>query len=169
MESTGLTIRRLEGEADAALYREIRLESLRASPEAFGSDDASESALPFEHFVTRLSDSHVFGAFRGGALVGIAGFAVARGVKSAHKGFLWGVYVRPRARANGVARKLIEAALTAAAVQVELIQLTVERGNLSARRLYTNLGFSEYGLEKNARKIGDHYVDDILMAKPLAR
>ncbi|MGH6925374.1 MAG: GNAT family N-acetyltransferase [Propylenella sp.] len=159
----------MEGEADAALYREIRLESLRASPEAFGSDDATESALPFEHFVTRLADSHVLGAFRGDELVGIAGFAVARGVKSAHKGFLWGVYVRPRARANGVARKLIEAVLAAADGQVELIQLTVERGNLKACRLYNSLGFSEFGLEQNARKIGDRYFDDILIARPLAR
>jgi ribosomal protein S18 acetylase RimI-like enzyme len=53
--------------------------------------------------------------------------------------------------------------------EVELIQLVVERKNLTARRLYTSLGFVEYGLEVNARKFGDRYFDDVLMAKDLTK
>jgi hypothetical protein len=43
-----ITIRRLAGDtaADAALYRGIRLEALKDSPEAFGSTFATESAQP---------------------------------------------------------------------------------------------------------------------------
>ena len=56
MEVPEFTIRRLDGEADARLYREIRLESLRRSPEAYGSDFDSENARPLEFFAGRLAD-----------------------------------------------------------------------------------------------------------------
>ena len=89
-------------------------------------------------------------------------------MRLAHKGVLIGVFVRPKARGAGVARKLIEAVLEHARGRVEKVNLAVERGNMKARRLYTSLGFVEYGLEKNAVKIGDRYFDDVLMAKALA-
>src|SRR5260221_24886 len=44
-----LQIRRLEP-SDAALYREIRLEGLRISPEAFGSTFEKEDAQPLSWF-----------------------------------------------------------------------------------------------------------------------
>ena len=66
-----------------------------------------------------------------------------------------------------MARRLIEAVLEHARGEVEQVNLVVERGNMNARRLYTSLGFIEYGLEKNALKIGDRYFDDVLMAKAL--
>jgi RimJ/RimL family protein N-acetyltransferase len=160
-------IRRLEPEADAGAYRDIRLESLRRSPEAFSSDFASESRSPTEFFAGRLADSHVLGGFRGDDLVGMAGMAIERPATAAHKGFVWGVYVRQRARRMGLARSLVEAILAHAAGKVERLNLTVERRNLDARRLYASLGFVEYGLEPDARKIGGHYYDDILMALDL--
>jgi len=43
----------------------------------------------------------------------------------------------------------------------------VERGNLNARRLYTSLGFVEFGLEKDALKVDGTYYDNILMALDL--
>ena len=81
---------------------------------------------------------------------------------------LWGVYVRPKARSAGVARRLVEAVLDHARGRVEQVNLAVERGNMHARRLYTSLGFVEYGLEKNALKIGDRYFDDVLMVRVAA-
>ncbi len=167
MDTPELIIRRLQGDADAELYREIRLELLRLSPESYGSDHATESAHSSQHFVSRLEESWIFAAFLGDDLVGVAGLAVDRGVKRSHKGFLWGVYVRPKARNLGIARRLAETVLAEARGKVELVQLSVERRNLHARRLYTGLGFVEYGLEVNARRIGDRYFDDVLMAKPV--
>jgi len=81
--------------ADAAQYREIRLEGLKCSPQAFGSTYETESLQPLGSFSERLGTSAVFGAFRGVELLGIAGFKVRNGVKEAHKGLLWGMYVRP--------------------------------------------------------------------------
>ena len=167
LEVKEFAIRRLEPEADATIFRQIRLEALRTNPEAFGSEFAAESARPPDWFAEQLSASAVFGGFQGDDLVGMAGFSVERAPSRAHKGILWGVYVRPRARSAGIARSLVRTVLDHAAGKVETVNLVVERGNMNARRLYTSLGFAEYGLEKNALKVGDRYFDDVLMAKPL--
>jgi ribosomal protein S18 acetylase RimI-like enzyme len=160
-------IRRLETGPDTGLFREIRLESLKKSPESFGSDFASESQRPLTWFAEQLARCDLIGAFHGEELLGIAGFYVEPSVQRAHKGVIWGVYVRPKARSAGVARRLIETLLAAAQGRVEQVNLTVERGNMHARRLYASLGFVEYGLEKNAIKIGDRYFDDVLMVRQL--
>ena len=99
-ERRPIEIRRLvqEDAADAVLYRDIRLEALQANPEAFGSTFEVENALPLSLFSDRLGSSTVLGAFRNTELVGIACFVVQQGQKEAHKGTLWGMYVRPTAR-----------------------------------------------------------------------
>jgi RimJ/RimL family protein N-acetyltransferase len=45
--------------------------------------------------------------------------------------------------------------------------LFVVSDNAAARRLYTSLGFVEYGLERHANKYRGQYHDDVLMALPL--
>ena len=167
MSADHIEIRRLE-QADTALYRDIRLEALKANPEAFGSTFDVENAQPSSWFSDRLGASTVLGAFRHSQLVAMAGFAIQQGQKRAHKGLLWGMYVRPDARMGGVGRRLIEAILDVARRHVELIQLTVVRDNARARRLYASLGFQEYGLEKNALKQDGRYYDEFLMAKDLS-
>ena len=171
MSADHIEIRRLtQGDAgDVALYRDIRLEALSDTPEAFGSTFEAENAQPATWFADRLGNTTVLGAFRGPELTGIAGFAVQQGQKRAHKGLLWGMYVRPGARASGVGQRLIEAILDVARRHVELIQLTVVQDNLRARRLYARLGFVDYGLERNALKQDGRYYDEVLMAKDLLR
>jgi len=166
MNAAAPQIRRL-APADAASYRDIRLEALRSNPEAFGSDFETENAQPLTWFSDRLVSSDVFGAFREVELLGIAGFFVQKGAKAAHKGFLWGMYVRPAARKAGLGRKLAEAVIDLARQRVELIQTAVIGGNEPARRLYAELGFVEYGLEKAALKLGGRYYDEVLLAKVL--
>ncbi|HZT86689.1 MAG TPA: GNAT family N-acetyltransferase [Stellaceae bacterium] len=166
MTAPTVTLRRLLPE-DAESYREMRLEGLSNSPDAFGSTLEIEQAEPLERFANRLSHSAVFGAFRGARLVGVAGFYVEPGPKHAHKGVLWGMYVRPEARGAGVGLKLVEAVLDHARQHVEQIQLRVVSDNRAARRLYEKVGFVEYGLEKRAAKYKGRYHDDVLMALPL--
>ena len=50
---------------------------------------------------------------------------------------------------------------------VEDLCLTVVASNAAARRLYSSVGFKEYGLERRALKIDDKYYDEVLMALPL--
>lgn len=166
MNAAGTVIRRLLP-ADAALYRDIRLEGLRLRPEAFGSTLAEESSKPLTWFAERLDQAAVFGAFAGDALVGVAGLFIRDSAKEAHKGVLWGMYVRPGARGAGLGRRLVEAVLAHARQCVEIVELRVVSGNEEARRLYAGLGFVEYGIEKNAMKQDGRYWDEVLMAKPL--
>jgi ribosomal protein S18 acetylase RimI-like enzyme len=170
MPDARIEIRRLmqADAADAVLYREIRLEALRVHPEAFGSTFETEAAQPLSWFADRLSGSTILGGFRDAELVAVAGFAIQQGRKQAHKGAIWGMYVRSDARRAGIGRRLIEAIFDLARHRVELIQLTVIRDNAQARRLYASVGFVEYGIEKNALKQDGRYYDEILMAKDLA-
>jgi ribosomal protein S18 acetylase RimI-like enzyme len=152
---------------DAEIYRAIRLESLKLDGEAFGSSFEFESAQTTAWFADRLRQSAGFGAFQNGELAGTACLAVQQGLKTAHKGKLWGMYVRAETRASGVGRRLVEAVIAAARDQVELIQLSVVETNVPARRLYASLGFVDYGLELNALKFEERYVNEVLMAKAL--
>ena len=78
------------------------------------------------------------------------------------------MYVRPDARKAGLGRQLIEAVIDYARDHVEVIQLSVVSGNEPARRLYTGLGFVEYGVEKKSLKQDGRYYDEILMALDLS-
>jgi RimJ/RimL family protein N-acetyltransferase len=171
LEAANIYVRQLTP-GDAALYRSIRLEGLNESPEAFGSTFDAEFTKPLAWFFDRLSSSVVFGAIRDtkildAKILGVAGFAVRQEEKEAHKGLLWGMYVRPDARGAGIAWRLVEAVIVYARARVELVQLSVVVGNEQARRLYARLGFVEYGIEKNSLKFRGRYYDEILMAKDL--
>lgn len=161
-----LQIRRLLN-SDVAAYRDIRLDGLRRSPEAFASTFEAESVQPVTFFSDRLGHSEAFGAFQGADLVGVAGLVIAKGTKEAHKGLLVGMYVRPDSRRAGVGRRLVEAIIEVARSRVELIKLAVVSDNHQARSLYASLGFLEYGLEKKSLKQDGRYYDEVLMAKEL--
>ncbi|HEY3910760.1 MAG TPA: GNAT family N-acetyltransferase [Stellaceae bacterium] len=166
MSPAEVKIRRLLAE-DAALYREIRLEALERDPDAFGSTFGEESAEPLQWFADQIADSTMLGAFDGDDLLGIVGFFTRHARKEAHKGVLWGMYVRPRARSGGLGKRLVEAVIDHARQCVEVVQLNVIRDNEPAHRLYARLGFVEYGLERNSLKQNGRYWDEVLMAKPL--
>ncbi|RXT37981.1 GNAT family N-acetyltransferase [Bradyrhizobium betae] len=154
---------RLLTPADAALYRAIRLEALAAHPEAFGSTLEREQEKPLAWFEERLTMSDVFGAFIADELVGTAGFYREDGAKTAHKGVLWGMFVRPEARKSGTGRLLVNAVAAHAAERVEQLQLVVVSENVPALRLYAAAGFIEYGRGVKALKFAGRYYDETLM------
>jgi ribosomal protein S18 acetylase RimI-like enzyme len=166
VDAAQIQVRRLTP-ADAALYRDFRLEGLRSDPEAFGSTFEAEEARPLTFFSERLGGSAAFGAFHDSEIVGVAGLLIREERKEAHKALLVGMYVRPSARKAGVGRRLVETIIEFARPRVELVQLAVVSDNGPARRLYERLGFLEYGLEKKALKQDGHYYDELLMAKDL--
>lgn len=165
-ETPQLRIRRLMP-ADAPLYREIRLEALQQAPEAFGSSFEQECSQSLEQFEEVLTRADVFGAFRDADLLGMAGYRTQTGAKKAHKGYLWGMYVRASARGTGVAKPLVEAVLAHARQHVELVQLSVVAENETAQRLYRSCGFIAYGHEVHSLKQGARYYDEVLMAVAL--
>jgi RimJ/RimL family protein N-acetyltransferase len=166
MPKSQIHVRRLD-QSEGHLYREIRLEALRLNPEAFGSTFEAEGIRPLEHFSERVRSCPVFGAFCGAEIVGMAGFLGRAGTKDAHKGYLWGMYVRTDSRNAGVGRELAQAVIAYARENVEILQLDVVSENEAARRLYASLGFVEYGIERNALRQHGRYYDEVLMGKDL--
>jgi RimJ/RimL family protein N-acetyltransferase len=158
------SVRRLSNQ-EADTYRSIRLESLQQDPEAFGSTLEREVNESRQNFLERFDRSTLFGGFVGPKLQAIVGFQPFEGPKIAHKGVLWGMYVRPEARGTGLATALVGSLIEHAREHVEQIQLTVVSNNPRARRFYQRMGFSEYGLEKEALKYNGVYFDEVLMVR----
>jgi ribosomal protein S18 acetylase RimI-like enzyme len=161
-----VSIRRLTSD-DAGSFKAIRLEALKAKPELLRSTFEVEENLDVAWFAGRLENAHVIGAFRDGELVGTAGFSIQDGRPNAHKGRLFGMYVRPASRNQGIGRLLLDAVMKIARENVEIIQLSVVKENRPARRLYESVGFLEFGVESKASKYGDKYYDEALMALDL--
>ncbi len=165
MSPSGLLVRRLLP-ADAAALHTLRREALDAAPEAFSASPEDEAHLTPAVLARHLdpaSVSAVFGAFAGGELVGMAGFARAERAKERHKGTMWGVYLRPGARGSGLAEALVRAVITHAKDHVRVLQAGVGVENPAARRTYHRLGFVPYGIERKALCVAGRFIDEELL------
>jgi ribosomal protein S18 acetylase RimI-like enzyme len=159
---TAPLIRRLTT-VDAAAYRDLRIEGLRNAPTAFGSSYEAESKQTVADFEGWMTRSYIAGAWLGGALVGTASFYRLDGLKTAHRGNIWGVYVTPGARGHGIARALISHIIDYARTQVSQVHLSVVTENDSARSLYESLGFTIYGTEPRSLFVDGRYLDEHMM------
>jgi ribosomal protein S18 acetylase RimI-like enzyme len=162
-------IRRL-APADAAEFQALRLRGLLESPEAFGSTHADEKDRPLDAIAARLGDpsfGFVLGAAleAGGPLVGLTGCYRESSRKRRHVAVVWGMFVAPEARGQGVGGALLDAALAGAAdwEGVEQVTLTVVTEKVAARELYLSRGFQSFGTEPRAlRDEWRHYDMDYL-------
>lgn len=152
---------------DAAIYREIRLEALKANPEAFSSSYTEEKDYPLENFENRLNFGHffTFGAFVENKLTGVVTLILETRSKTKHRANIVAMYVSPELRRSGIGRRLMTEAIKKANEinEIEQIYLTVTSSNEPAKNLYQSLGFKTYGIDKNGLKIEDTYFDDELM------
>ncbi len=166
---------RVLNEADAPLYQELRLSALKTNPEAFGSTYEREVKFTLETVIERLTptkDKFVLGAFDDtGSLMGIVTFMRETGIKTAHKGNVYGMYVGPESRNRGVGKALMLELIKMARgyEALEQINLTVVSDNESAKKLYTSLGFETYGVERNALKYDGQYFDEDFMVLNLKK
>lgn len=164
-KSVTVSIRLLQP-SDAQAYRDLRLEALRSSPEAFGSSYEEEALLALETIEARIPSSGpnaIFGAFADQALVGMAGFVVYDRLKARHKGVMWGVFVKPEWRKRHVGKALVQRVIDHAARHVIMLEAAVGLTNEGARRTYHGLGFRPYGIERKAIRIGDIFYDEELL------
>lgn len=166
---------RVLNENDAATYWQLRLRALKLSPEAFGSTYEKEAAFSLETVKERIKPAagkFTLGAFGPASeLIGIVTFVRESGVKTAHKGHVYGMFVAPEARNRGIGKALL-LELIGRAKQLdgmERIQLAVVSGNDRAQRLYESLGFQSYGVEAQALKYEGIYYNETLMALSLQR
>lgn len=157
---------RVLGAGDAGVFWNLRLQALSENPQAFGESVEEHLATAVETVAERLgaaaADNFVLGAFRGGQLVGTAGFFRIQTLKRKHKGRVWGMYVSDAARGKGIGHALLEALLDRARqlADLEEVLLSVAIGQVAAQALYASFGFQSYGLERDALRVGGRSVDE---------
>jgi RimJ/RimL family protein N-acetyltransferase len=160
--------------SDLSAFKALRLESLKAHPEAFGASHEDESALPDSSWIERIQNNLdkpsgvVFLAEETNQLAGMTGVWVNAGSKQNHSGGIWGVYVRPQFRGQKLSERLMQEALTWCKTRnLRLVRLTVAVGNTPAIRSYARCGFQVYGTNPQVIRVGDTYHDELMMWRPL--
>ncbi len=152
---------------DAEAVAALRRRALAEAPLVFLASDEDDHASKAEVVradLERPGGSRILGAFAP-ALVGCVGLAAARHRKASHKRIVWGLYVRPERRREGIAHRLLDAAVAVARSQpgVRRIELGVSDAAPGARRLYEQVGFRVWGVEPDAlrvdgRSVAEHHM-----------
>lgn len=152
MTDTRIAYRVLRSE-DSATYREIRLESLKLHPEAYGSTYEDQRKLPKLMFQKALEegadDRFIYGAFDGDTLVGICGFVQKNWFDLNAAGTLIQMYVKAPYRGRRIGLKLVNAVVHQAFQDpdVRQIVLGVNTDNTAAICVYEQAGFARLDLD----------------------
>lgn len=154
--------------AEAPVWRELRAEMLKNHPTAFSSAYEDFVRQTPEEVAERIAApggaDALFGVWVGAELMGGAGFVREKGLKSQHKGLMWGVYLRPTLRGRGVGEALVGAVIDQARAHVEILLTAVNAENLGAKALYHRMGFRTYGIEPHALRWEGRDYDEELLA-----
>lgn len=153
---------------DAAAWYALRLEMLDAGPGIFSASIEDARAAGQAYADERLrdaqgNDGRIFGAFADdGTLIGAVGWKRAPGLKTHHKAYVWGMYVRPAGRRQGIGFDLMMRLVDALRMMpdVEVLQLCVTSDAPAARALYERLGFQQWGHERSAMKVGGRFIEE---------
>jgi ribosomal protein S18 acetylase RimI-like enzyme len=153
-------IRRLTRE-DAAAFAALRLEALAAAPQAFGASPEDEAGRDAAEV---LAGNAIFAAERDGRLCGMAALWRETLAKRRHIGLVWGVWVAPEARGEGLGQRLLAALIEEArALRLTHLQLGVGTTNPPALALYRRAGFVVTGFEEAALCVDGALLDEHLM------
>lgn len=143
-------VRRIE-QGDGALLRDIRLRALSTNPDAFASTLEDRERLPREHWDQRADQ----GAHGDREFVAIAeSDGVGVGMVGGHQPdaepdlrVLYGMWVDPRVRSQGIGGRLARAVIDwAAESPARTLELWVVTTNQAAISLYRSHGFIDTGL-----------------------
>jgi ribosomal protein S18 acetylase RimI-like enzyme len=145
---------RILNQDDAGELFRLRRRALLDSPLAFlasPEDDLASSEAAVRELLKPQRESVVFGAFVP-ELIGMLGLYRATQRKAAHKANVWGMFVLPGFRQQGVGIRLLDAVIGHARALdgVTSVRLSVSESAAVARRLYENAGFETWGVEPDA-------------------
>jgi len=156
-------------------YRALRLQALRQDASSFGSSYEENVDHPEDFWRGRLEEAQrkvetvTLFAEVDGRLVGMLGAHRALRLKTRHVATVYGVYVDPAVRGQGVGRQLMQALLDEIGriPEIEKLELTVNTENPAALALYRRFGFEVAGTFHRSLKVGDRYYNEYLMEKLL--
>ncbi len=151
-------------------YHEIRLECLKNFPENFGTlyeEEIQHQNFKFDKIIPQnLPNDFLMGAFlNNDFLVGICGITQEKRTKTQHICEITQMYVRHTHKGLGIGKSLLKTTteLVFQNPQIEQIILAVMENNQTAKKLYENLGFEEYGKLKNYFKHNNEYQTQVFM------
>jgi RimJ/RimL family protein N-acetyltransferase len=166
--SRGTIILREGNMADAAQFRDLRLNGLLDAPTAFSADYQVNFNHPMSFWEGRLTFDEfgmIFFAEHDNGLIGMAGVRIGESPKTKHGAYVWGVYIRPAWRGLHIAEALIKLCEDWTRERsVTILKLGVMANNEAAIRCYKRYGFTIYGTEPRALFHDNQYYDEYLMS-----
>lgn len=160
--------------ADAMAYKALMLHAYEHAADSFTSTP-QERALEADSWWLRRIDNPsgltwVWGAFADAELVGTVTVEYAAKTKTRHKGLIVAMFVHENFRGQGLARKLMRAAIEHGIERqgLRVFQLEVTQGNAHAEQLYQSLGFEPFGVEPMAVWTSEGYRSKVHMWLDLA-
>ncbi|HTZ75352.1 MAG TPA: GNAT family N-acetyltransferase [Candidatus Aquilonibacter sp.] len=158
---------------DAPVFWHLRMVALQSEPVGFAESTAEHEALGVKGTEARIEagndENFVMGAFETGQLIGTAGFYREQKEKRRQIGWIWGVFVHPEHRQQGVGRALICSVVEQARGLNGLaaIHITAAIAQTAARKMYGSLGFRVVGTVPGALYVDGKYYDEEMMALDL--
>lgn len=167
--------------ADAARYAKLRRQMLEDSPWAFAASPDEDPSRDIDLVAAKLAeaqneifaveapaepDASSASASRSEKrLVAAAGVVRRAQRKFAHRALIWGVFVAPERRGQGLGRAVVAAALDEARhwTGVDYVDISASVSSPEARRLYERLGFEAWGREPDALEHEGKRYDEIHM------
>lgn len=163
---------RLLTPADTDQFVELRRFMLRESPWAFAAaPDADRGSDPAQVLAAMQSPDFAHaGAIDGDRLVSVAVLHREATPKRRHIAWIVSVYTHPDARGRGHSRAVLELLLDAARRWDGLatVQLSASDRSPAAIALYQSLGFTTWGVEPDAQRLGDQSSAEVHMRLALA-
>lgn len=155
--------------------RALRLHALQTDPSAFSSSYEYELAFSDEVWIARLTSAYArdgnltLFAELDGELVGMAGASWSTKAKLRHVAEVYGVYVAPEMRGEGIAARLMRRLLDElrSLGQIEKVSLTANAESRAAIRLYERLGFKHVGKERRKHPLDGQYYNLVYLERCL--
>lgn len=156
-------------------YKRLRLLALQTDPDVFFYSYEEVSKWTDGGFQSEIYPSKdgiygYWGYFDGDVLVGYVSLIRSYFAKQSHVGDLCNLYVDPKYRGRGIATDIVRALLAYVrdATTLEILNLSVMAPNQPAIRLYESVGFTRAGIKRKSLKVGEQFIDEVLMQLDLS-
>lgn len=157
-----ITLRRITPQ-EAGNFRNLRLQALQQHPRAYAQTFDEECDQPPQAFAQFLRNNVVLGAYDNDLLVGYTNLTLSRGAKLAHKGTVWGAYVRPVYRNTHLAQRMrLRLFEIAKGMGLQYCQSSIMASNAAALQVHMAVGYEEVYREKDGVRHLDGTFDDVI-------
>lgn len=143
-------------------YRDIRLEAVKADPQAFCvsyEEELEKTEAQWRNFINNMYFAAV-----DGKIIGMIGLLRDTGISGKHRAQVVSFWVKPEYRGQGAGKLLIHNLQKFVETnQIHKLYLHVTISQDNAIKLYEKLGFKKAGTLKEHIKHGDRYFDQYVM------